>query len=100
MTDNELIMYHFQLDSINYERYVSHLNYNAKVAREELLQLKPPKIRSYNPKFRDTLIKCYQGLKVHPDDEVLAKFKEFEFGEALLRWFIPLKEIEEQFSII
>ena len=100
MTDNEFIEYNFKRDNINYDRYVSYLNYNAKIIREEFLQFKLPKYQEYTPAFTKRQIKYYRDLKFHADDAVITKFKEFGFENELLRWLIPLKEFEERFSRI
>lgn len=42
----------------------------------------------------------YKRLALFPDEEIMGKFRQLNFFEAYLKWFIPLKEIEDQFEHI
>ncbi|MDQ3190294.1 MAG: hypothetical protein M3Q58_01735 [Bacteroidota bacterium] len=56
--------------------------------------------RSNTEEFAIEISMCYYYLKFFPDDEIKQKMLDFGIEPGLLKWFIPLENIDQEFSKI
>jgi hypothetical protein len=100
---------YYTVFEMRYRELIGEQKKLAQAAKERLLSYKPSQLQSTATKNTITDYKLELGVKVisyfndalfFHDDETLNKLKEFKLPSNVLRWFVNLSHLEEQFESI
>src|SRR5438105_3240448 len=87
---------------VKYTELLQVQNELAAVAKERLFSLSCEELKhnQHRVKLGLYLKSVHEHLMFYSDDELMLKLKEFNLTNSELRWFVSLKEIEQQFYSI
>lgn len=100
---------YYPVIEMNYRRLIGNQKLTALIAKERLLSFKPDQIHGagkkntithYEQKLVTEIISYFNDAVFFHDEQTLNKLKEFKLSSNVLRWFVNLSPMQDQFEII
>lgn len=99
-----ILIAHYLIDAevsdTMYEEVLHEYKAKAELKKKEFLSLDPEILSKDHLALFIMFYDCYTDLALHPDEEVILKFKELGMNRFWLKWMIPIAEIENELDKI